>query len=293
MIDWSPDRKRLAQALGLGPVWRMRGVAGGMAMGDGRVGGNSAGSFADNGDATGGAWSGVDVAVAAVSDELVGGRAAPVRLRAVPTNGDVETLGWDDLEQAVRACTACGLCRARSQTVFGVGRRDAEWLFVGEAPGAEEDAQGIPFVGQAGRLLDHMLAAARLGREKNGAEAVYIANVIKCRPPANRNPEPDEVARCTPFLLRQIELLRPRVVVAMGRFAVQALLHTDSAIGALRGRVHEFASGALRIPVIVTYHPAYLLRTPRDKAKAWEDLCLARHVHSAAMISRDDTVQRL
>jgi DNA polymerase len=175
---------------------------------------------------------------------------------------------WIELKQAVPACTACGLHASRSQTVFGVGDEKADWLLVGEAPGAEEDRLGEPFVGQAGRLLDNMLAAIGLRRGEN----VYICNVLKCRPPGNRNPEPDEVAKCTPFLLRQIELIEPKVIVAMGRFAAQTLLNTDASIASLRGRVHRYAER----PLIVTYHPAYLLRNLPDKSKAWSDLVFAR-----------------
>ena len=181
--------------------------------------------------------------------------------------------GWIELKQAVPACTACGLHKGRTQTVFGVGDEQADWLLVGEAPGAEEDRLGDPFVGQAGRLLDAMLAAIDLSREKN----VYICNVLKCRPPGNRNPAPDEVAKCTPFLLRQIELIQPKLVVAMGRFAAQTLLNTDASIASLRGRVHQYAGR----PLIVTYHPAYLLRNLPDKSKAWADLLFARKTMSA------------
>jgi DNA polymerase len=176
--------------------------------------------------------------------------------------------GWIELKQAVPACTACSLHRTRTQTVFGVGDENADWLLVGEAPGAEEDRLGDPFVGQAGKLLDNMLAAIGLSREKN----VYIANVLKCRPPGNRNPEPDEVAKCTPHLRRQIELIGPKLIVAMGRFAAQTLLNTDATIASLRGRVHAYAG----VPLIVTYHPAYLLRNLPDKSKAWADLVFAR-----------------
>jgi DNA polymerase len=154
-----------------------------------------------------------------------------------------------------------------------VGDERADWLLVGEAPGAEEDRLGDPFVGQAGKLLDNMLAAIGLARDDN----VYICNVLKCRPPGNRNPEPDEVAKCTPFLLRQIELIEPRLIVAMGRFAAQTLLNTDASIASLRGRVHQYAAR----PLIVTYHPAYLLRNLPDKAKAWEDLVFARKTMAA------------
>jgi len=190
---------------------------------------------------------------------------------APPTIADcpagVDTMAWDALEQAVAGCQACGLCRGRRNTVFGVGDRQARWMLVGEAPGEHEDLRGEPFVGAAGQLLDHMLRAVGCDRE----HGVYIANVIKCRPPGNRNPEPAEVAQCEPFLRRQIALVQPRLILAMGRFAVQSLLGSQEPIGRLRGRVHDHAG----IPVVVTYHPAYLLRNLPDKAKAWADLCLA------------------
>lgn len=189
---------------------------------------------------------------------------------------DIGTMDWDQLAGAVAACTACGLCRTRTQTVFGVGSHSARWMFVGEAPGAEEDTRGEPFVGQAGRLLDNMLAEAGLGRDRDGDAGVYIANVLKCRPPGNRNPAPEEVAACDTFLRRQIALLDPALIVVMGRFAAQSLLGTDAPLGSLRGRVHEFAADSRRYPVIVTYHPAYLLRSLAEKARSWEDLCLAR-----------------
>ena len=175
---------------------------------------------------------------------------------------------WIELKQAVPACTACGLHKSRTQTVFGVGDEQADWMLIGEAPGAEEDRLGEPFVGQAGRLLDNMLAAIGLGRGEN----VYIANVLKCRPPGNRNPEPGEVEKCSAHLRAQIALVAPRLIVAMGRFAAQTLLGTDASIASLRGRVHAYAG----VPLIVTYHPAYLLRNLPDKAKAWEDLVFAR-----------------
>lgn len=186
------------------------------------------------------------------------------------------------LEDAVRGCSACGLSGKRRHAVPGVGDTDKpDWLVVGEAPGEEEDRQGLPFVGRAGQLLDRMLAAMGLNRE----DKVYIANVIKCRPPQNRNPEPDEIAQCTPYLLRQVELLQPRMVLAMGRFAAQTLLSQGSGmsadalrqtpLGKLRGRVHTVHVAGRDYPVVVTYHPAYLLRSPGEKAKAWADLCLA------------------
>ncbi len=175
---------------------------------------------------------------------------------------------WDALRDAVNTCTRCKLHTTRTQGVVGVGDQQADWLIIGEAPGADEDAQGEPFVGQAGRLLDAMLAAINLQRGNN----VYIANVLKSRPPGNRNPEPDEVAACMPYLLKQIELLQPKIILALGRFAAQSLLDTKNSIASLRGQVHQFQG----VPLIVSYHPAYLLRTLTDKAKAWEDLCLAR-----------------
>ena len=194
---------------------------------------------------------------------------APVwRLRDRPTESKPAEPGWIEIKQAVPACTACGLHKTRTQTVFGVGDENADWLLIGEAPGAEEDRLGEPFVGQAGKLLDNMLAAIGLERGEN----VYIANVLKCRPPGNRNPEPEEVAKCTPFLKRQIALIQPKLIIAMGRFAAQTLLASDATIASLRGRVFSYEG----VPLIVTYHPAYLLRNLPDKAKAWADLVFAK-----------------
>jgi uracil-DNA glycosylase len=191
----------------------------------------------------------------------------------------VATLDWQALRSEVAACRACGLCESRKQTVFGVGHARAHWMIVGEAPGEEEDQQGEPFVGASGQLLDAMLHALGLTRQEAAPEQqVYIANTVKCRPPRNRNPAPEELIQCEPFLLRQIELVQPRVILAMGRFAVQALLRTEDAIGRLRGRVHHYEGR----PLIVTYHPAYLLRNPIDKARSWEDLCLAAEVAERA-----------
>jgi uracil-DNA glycosylase len=192
--------------------------------------------------------------------------AAPARAR-IP---GIELLEWDALANAVAECRACKLCDGRRNTVFGVGDPQADWLVVGEAPGENEDLQGEPFVGQAGKLLDNMLAALGVSRQ----EKVYIANVLKCRPPGNRNPEPEEIAQCEPFLRRQVELLKPKIILAMGRFAVQTLLQTTEPIGRLRGQVHRYQD----VPVVVTYHPAYLLRNLPDKAKAWSDLVLAQSV---------------
>ncbi|WP_247393099.1 uracil-DNA glycosylase [Ralstonia pseudosolanacearum] len=184
----------------------------------------------------------------------------------------IAAFDWAQLEAAVSGCTACKLCERRTQTVFGVGDRQADWMLIGEAPGEQEDRQGEPFVGQAGKLLDSMLRAIGLSRETG----VFIANVLKCRPPGNRDPEPDEVAMCDPYLKRQIALIKPRVIVVLGRFAAQSLLQTQTPVGKLRGKVHEVDG----VPVVVTYHPAYLLRTLTDKARAWEDLCLARKVYA-------------
>ncbi|CAB3654149.1 uracil-DNA glycosylase family protein [Paraburkholderia rhynchosiae] len=188
--------------------------------------------------------------------------------REIPEPPAIHMLDWDALSERVATCERCRLCEKRTKTVFGVGDRNADWMLIGEAPGENEDRVGEPFVGQAGKLLDNMLRSLTLARDAN----VYIANVIKCRPPGNRNPEPDEVARCEPYLQRQVALVKPKLIVALGRFAAQSLLKTDASISSLRGRVHEYEG----VPVIVTYHPAYLLRSLPDKAKAWADLCLAR-----------------
>jgi uracil-DNA glycosylase len=177
-------------------------------------------------------------------------------------------LGWDELEASVASCTACPLCHGRTRTVFGVGDKNADWLYIGEGPGAQEDATGEPFVGQAGKLLDNMLAAIDLKRGRS----VFIANIVKCRPPGNREPTHYEARQCEPYLARQIDLIKPRLIIVLGKVAAQNLLGTDAGIGSLRGKLHQHAG----IPVIVTYHPAYLLRTPTAKAKAWEDLCFAR-----------------
>ena len=188
-----------------------------------------------------------------------------------PATGDVAAR-WDALRTEVLSCTKCVLHQGRTQGVLGVGPRRADWMVIGEAPGAEEDRRGEPFVGRAGHLLDAMLHAIGLNRGTN----VYIANVLKSRPPGNRDPKPEEVAACLPYLMRQIELLQPRLMLAVGRIAAQNLLGTDLSLGRLRGKVHHF--GELNTPLIVTYHPAYLLRTPADKSKAWEDLKFARSV---------------
>ncbi|MCU0869044.1 MAG: uracil-DNA glycosylase [Burkholderiales bacterium] len=199
---------------------------------------------------------------------------APTAARTIPIAVDpvradaIVGLDWDPLAEHVRQCTQCGLAATRNRTVFGVGDPAADWMFVGEGPGADEDAKGEPFVGQAGRLLDAMLAAIGLQRGRD----VYIANVVKCRPPGNRNPAPDESAACSPYLQRQIDLVRPRLIVALGKVPATHLLGRDQSIASLRGQVHDHRG----IPLLITYHPAYLLRNLPDKAKAWEDLCFAR-----------------
>ncbi|MGZ5091954.1 MAG: uracil-DNA glycosylase [Burkholderiales bacterium] len=198
------------------------------------------------------------------------GSSAPMLRRSLPDDdrcAAIIRMDWAELKHAVAQCVACALHARRNKTVFGVGDENADWMFVGEGPGADEDRQGDPFVGQAGKLLDSMLAAIRLKRGDN----VYIANVVKCRPPGNRNPEPDEASKCEPFLQRQIELIKPKLIIALGRVAALNLLSREASIASLRGRVLAYRG----TPLIVTYHPAYLLRNLPDKAKAWEDLCFA------------------
>jgi DNA polymerase len=253
----TPRRVALLREMGLAPVWRLRARA---------EAPSEPAALAD------------DAPAASPPDAAVRVTAASPAVAEAPAPSDrgacIARMGWDELRDSVAACTACGLCRTRTHTVFGVGAQAAAWMIVGEAPGAEEDARGEPFVGQAGRLLDNMLAA--IGRSR--AADVYIANVLKCRPPGNRNPEAREVAQCSPFLLRQIELVQPTLLLAMGRFAAQTLLATDASIASLRGRVHRYHG----VPCVVTYHPAYLLRNLADKAKAWEDLCFARRLSREA-----------
>ena len=186
----------------------------------------------------------------------------------------IATLDWEPLREEVAGCIACGLSRSRTQTVFGVGVRRPDWLIVGEAPGADEDARGEPFVGQAGKLLDAMLTSVGLSRERN----VFIANVLKCRPPGNRDPSVDEAASCRPYLERQIALLAPRIILVVGKVASGALLGTDQPMSKLRGQRHTLTIDGRDIPLIATYHPAYLLRSSEEKAKAWADLCFAREV---------------
>ncbi len=267
-------REQLIEAMGLGPVWKLRHTGEAEAI-PADVVEDAAPSLAP---------------VRANPEARVPERTAapvrttPARAPAAPPPVVAPTLDpereqrilqmdWTQLREAVASCKACTLCSTRRQTVFGVGDQQAEWMLVGEAPSAEEDARGEPFVGQAGQLLDNMLAALEMERGKN----VYLANVLKCRPPGNRNPEPGELARCSPHLMRQVALVQPKLILAMGRFAAQALLETDASIASLRGKVHRYQG----VPVIVTYHPDYLLRNLPDKAKSWQDLVFARRTLAA------------
>jgi len=209
---------------------------------------------------------------------------APMLVPAAARPEAIARMDWNELRRSVAGCSACTLCQGRKQAVLGVGDASADWLFIGEGPGAEEDARGEPFVGPAGKLLDAMLAAIDLRR----GEDVYIANAVKCRPPNNRTPEVAEISACAPYLKRQIALLQPRLIVLLGRAAAHAVLGNAGPLGALRGKPFEYPASECngrRIPVVVTYHPAYLLRTLPDKAKAWEDLCRARSLMRMAKAS--------
>jgi len=257
-------RRLILEEMGLGPVWRLRAP---VAVPESAVVAPSAEADVETAMPV--------AAPPGVRVEADRARVAPKRPDAPPREpADEERrnailrMDWAALKASVAQCVACPLHAKRNNTVFGVGDEQADWLFVGEGPGAEEDAQGEPFVGQAGRLLDNMLAAIDLVR----GQQVYIANVVKCRPPNNRNPEAMEMRCCEPYLTRQIALIRPKLIVAMGRIAASHLLATDASIASLRGRVHDYQG----TPLIVTYHPAYLLRTLTDKAKSWADLCFAR-----------------
>ncbi|MGB5080979.1 MAG: uracil-DNA glycosylase [Burkholderiales bacterium] len=253
----SGRRERYLEEMGLGPVWRLRGREGASGIKEEHAPGTLAGMAQPS-----------PVSGPGVSAPARGLEGAAKPEIAVDRAARILRMDWAELRAAVAGCRACGLRKGCTQTVFGVGDEHADWMLVGEAPGAEEDARGEPFVGQAGRLLDNMLAAIGLRRGEN----VYICNVLKCRPPGNRNPEPFEVAQCSPHLARQLALIKPKLILAMGRFAVQTLLGTEASIASLRGRLHRYQG----VPLVVTYHPAYLLRSLPDKAKAWEDLCFAR-----------------
>jgi len=240
-----PSRDEILDELGLGPVWKLR----------------------------------------LVRNPNVAAGAAEMPHRAAPQMGEpgsrearIAVLEWRDFAADVDACTACGLYRGRKKSVPGVGDPNADWLFVGEGPGAEEDAKGEPFVGQAGKLLDNMLAAIRLRRGNN----VYIANIVKCRPPGNRNPELAEVSQCEPYLWRQIDLIKPKLIVALGKTAAVNLLKRDAPVASMRGKVHEYQG----VPLIVTYHPAYLLREPDRKRLAWHDLLMLKAALAAETTSQ-------
>ena len=260
-----PSRAEILRELGLAPEWRLRRPAGTEPLAEAPM------------------VAAPEPEAAAVPAAVTTGRPrvpAPVAgADAAARLARIAALGWDDFAADVDACTACGLCRARNRSVPGVGDVHAQWLLIGEAPGAEEDARGEPFVGQAGKLLDNMLASLGMNRR----EHVYIANVLKCRPPGNRTPEPLEVDACRPYLERQVALIRPRLILALGKSAASLLLGTDASIASLRGRVHRYRD----VPLVVTYHPAYLLRSLHDKAKAWEDLLLARRTLGASLSGAD------
>ncbi|MDP4302308.1 uracil-DNA glycosylase [Leptothrix discophora] len=243
--------------------------------GDAAVAALAAEPTAQSGEAVVPAVSTPVVATPAVAAPVVWVPEAARGASPIDPSSPVATMGWEALAEAVAGCRACELCDSRRNTVFGVGNRQARWMLIGEAPGENEDRTGQPFVGDAGQLLDNMLRATGLTRaDGGGEEQVYIANVLKCRPPRNRNPEPHEVERCEPYLKRQVELVQPRLILALGRFAVQSILRSAEPIGRLRGKVHQYHG----VPVVVTYHPGYLLRNPVDKSRVWEDLCLAREV---------------
>jgi uracil-DNA glycosylase family 4 len=214
-------------------------------------------------------WTRRDLAAPTATAPVTADVLPATQLREAAVVNTVATLDWETLQRTVAACTQCALHKTRKQTVFGVGNPQARWLFIGEAPGADEDAQGEPFVGRAGQLLNAMLFAMGLKREE-----VYIANILKCRPPGNRDPQPNEVECCEPYLLRQIALIQPRLIVALGRHAAHSLLKTETPLARLRGQRLSYHG----TPLIVTYHPAYLLRSPGEKRKVWDDLCLAKRV---------------
>jgi len=243
-MSMTPAQRDAWFALGLGPLWVERRACGAVASD----------------------------ALAAAGKGTIRAQDAVIEIGTDAGMGDSAISVWDDLHAKAQACRACPLGDVRQRVVVGDGPTAAKCLLIGEAPGAEEDRQGLPFVGRAGALLDQMLAAVGLDRTRD----VYVTNTLKCRPPDNRNPELAELARCRPFLDRQIALLQPRVVVLLGRFAAQSLLRTDDSIGALRGSVHEATVGDVALRCIVTYHPAYLLRNPQDKAKAWRDWVAVR-----------------
>jgi len=271
-VAWTERQRAMLREMGL-PVWGQAAPppAGTVPVPDGALGRQP--------DAAVVPVAGQVAGQAAAAEHVAAAAAGPVSAEVPVTPAThIAALDWPALREAVAECRACGLCETRRHTVFGVGHERAHWMVVGEAPGEQEDLQGEPFVGAAGQLLDSMLRALGLTRASDGEQGperrVYIANTLKCRPPRNRNPELEEMARCEPFLIRQIALVQPRLLLAMGRFAVQALLRSGEPVGRLRGKVHRYQG----VPLVVTYHPAYLLRNLPDKARAWDDLCLAASV---------------
>jgi DNA polymerase len=257
----SARRNEILKELGLWPVWRLR---------EPPAAGSTAGATIPG---SAGASPAVDPLSGSAGASAAPQKRPPSIARGAPglpldaRAAEIMGMDWPQLKASVAGCTACALHKSRNKTVFGVGDERAEWLFIGEGPGADEDAKGEPFVGQAGKLLDNMLAAIGLKRGRN----VYIANTVKCRPPGNRNPEPLEAAQCEPYLHRQIELIRPKLIVALGKVAAVNLLKREASVASLRGKMLAYQG----TPLIITYHPAYLLRSLPDKAKAWEDLCFA------------------
>jgi len=257
-------RLQLLREIGLSPLWRLRPQPAELAQ-----------------PPRGGAAAVLDAERRRLGEvAAVAAAPAPVPAAGSERSAAIAGMGWEELQRSVAACRACRLCQGRRQAVLGVGDRNADWLFIGEGPGAEEDARGEPFVGPAGKLLDAMLAAIDLQRGHD----VYIANAVKCRPPDNRTPDSAEIAACAPYLRRQIALLQPRLIVLLGRAAAHAVLGEVGSLASMRGRSFACNSpaGGESIPVIVSYHPAYLLRTLPDKARAWEDLCRARALMRAA-----------
>ena len=261
MNNLNTRRELILDEMGLAPRWVLRGGDGGAEVPSAAVEIDEAAAESDGRPIP---------AIASVADAT---SAAVATSTGDPASVAVN-LDWPQLLESIRGCSACGLCAQRKQAVPGVGDQEADWLFIGEGPGAEEDARGEPFVGQAGKLLDAMLAAIGLVR----GQGVYIANAVKCRPPGNRTPDEAEITACYPFLRRQIELIKPKLIVLLGRAAVAAVLKENGSLASLRGKPHFLSENGASIPVVVTYHPAYLLRNLPDKAKAWEDLCRAKEV---------------
>lgn len=260
MTETTPERRALMlREMGITPQWHLRGASQEPAV--------------------------EPVAVAVAMAPPAAASASPSVSKNEPTadrRANIMRMDWTQIKASVASCTSCALHARRNKTVFGVGDENADWLFVGEGPGADEDEQGEPFVGQAGKLLDSMLAAIQLKRGSN----VYIANVVKCRPPGNRNPAADEALACEPYLHRQIELIQPKLIVALGKVAAVNLLARDDTVASMRNKVHAYRG----IPLIVTYHPAYLLRSLAEKARAWEDLCFAVDTMQGLQNAKPDTI---